>query len=96
MTDYQDGDREQQGDCVPQVCGDNAEKWAQEFCKRYPQGLCQIDGHEGIVQGDDWEHIVMGWFANAIEHSYDVRTGGGPVILPDGSAFFTGTVKSPQ
>jgi hypothetical protein len=31
---------------------------------------------------------MIGWFANAIEHSHDVRTGSGPVVLPDGSAFF--------
>jgi hypothetical protein len=57
------------------ACRDDASKWAAAFCE-IAKGL----GHD-IDEG--W---MIGWFANAIEHSYDVRTGGGPVVLPDGSA----------
>lgn len=42
--------------------GDDANKWADAFLERFPN--CGIH-----------QHTLMGWFANAIEHSYDVRTG---------------------
>ncbi len=38
--------------------GDDASKWAEQFCKRFP--------------GND-KGTMIGWFANAIEHSTDVR-----------------------
>lgn len=53
--------------------GDDAMKWAEAFC--------QING------GD--VGLMVGWFANAIEHSTDVRAGRQVTVLPDGSAFFT-------
>lgn len=49
----------------------DATKWAKEFCKRYPSALCQIEGHEGVTQGDDFEHVMVGWFANAIMTGHD-------------------------
>ncbi len=42
--------------------GDDAQKWAQEFCKITKQKNLKID-----------EDLMIGWFANAIEHSADVR-----------------------
>lgn len=42
--------------------GDDAAKWAAEFCK-----IARDHGHH-LDEG--W---VIGWFANAIEHSNDVR-----------------------
>lgn len=65
-----------------QACGDNASKWAAAFCQH-----AEELGHEGI--DEEWMTV---WFANAIEHSHDVRTGNGYVVLPDGSAFFVGVV----
>jgi hypothetical protein len=63
-------------------CGDDARKWAEQFCL--------MAKHIGEpVPDEEW---VFGWFANAIEASHDKRTGGGPVVLPDGSAFFVATV----
>lgn len=64
------------------ACADKGIKWAAAFNQHAIKlGYQPMD--------EDW---LMGWFANAIEHSYDVRTGSGPVVLPDGSAFFVGTV----
>lgn len=65
-----------------QELGADAAKWAAAFCQ-----TAEKLGHAGIDEG--W---MIGWFANAIEHSYDVRTGRGPVVLPDGSAFIVATV----
>lgn len=42
--------------------GDNASKWAASFCQHFP--------NTGLA-----EEIMIGWFANAIEHSNDLRTG---------------------
>ena len=61
-----------------EACRDDASKWAAAFCQ-----TAEKLGHHGIDEG--W---MIGWFANAIEHSHDVRTGGGPCVLPAGSAFF--------
>ena len=64
------------------ACRDDGHKWATAFCQH------------AKTQGHDIDHgWMVGWFANAIEHSHDVRTGGGPVVLPDGSAFFVAEVK---
>jgi hypothetical protein len=57
--------------------GDDASKWAAAFCA--------IAGRLGHDLDEGW---MISWFANAIEHSYDVRTGRSPTVLPDGSAFF--------
>lgn len=63
-------------------CGDSGMKWAEAFCHTAKKlGYSDMD--------EDW---VFGWFANAIEHSRDVRTGNGPVVMPDGSAFFIAEV----
>lgn len=63
-------------------CRDDATKWAEAFCFTAKRTY-------GLDIDEGW---MIGWFANAIEHSQDVRQGTGPVILPDGSAFFVGTV----
>jgi len=64
------------------TCRDDGHKWATAFCQHAKK------------QGHNIDHgWMVGWFANAIEHSHDVRTGGGPVVLPDGSAFFVAEVK---
>lgn len=41
--------------------------WAETFCQLYPSALSQIEGSEGVVQGDDFKDIMLSWFANAIE-----------------------------
>lgn len=63
-------------------CGDSGMKWAEEFCATAKR-LYNVDLDQG------W---VCGWFANAIEHSHDLRTGNLPVVLPDGSSFFVGSI----
>lgn len=63
------------------ACRDDASKWTDAFMQ-----------HMAKNGPPDWGTMI-GWFANAIEHSHDVRTGGGFSVLPDGSAFFVGTVK---
>jgi hypothetical protein len=65
--------------------GADAVKWAQAF----NQTAVKL-GYSKMDEG--W---LIGWFANAIEHSWDVRTGNGAVVLPDGSAFFVASVVSP-
>lgn len=42
--------------------GDDANKWADAFVQSNPD--CNVD-----------QSTMMGWFANAIEHSNDVRAG---------------------
>jgi hypothetical protein len=64
------------------ACRDDAAKWAAAFCQH-----AEKLGHTGIDEG--W---MIGWFANAIENSYDVRSGRKITVLPDGSAFFTAIV----
>lgn len=59
------------------ACRDDAGKWAAAFCE-----IANNLGHD-IDEG--W---MIGWFANAIEHSHDIRTRGEPTVLSDGSAFF--------
>ncbi len=63
-------------------CRDDGMKWAQAF-----NHTAKKLGYSEMDEG--W---LLGWFANAIENSWDIRTGTGPTILPDGSAFFVGTV----
>ena len=45
-----------------QECGDSADRWATAMCQHHPE--MKVD-----------QHILMAWFANAIEHSHDIRTG---------------------
>ena len=66
-----------------QACRDDGSKWAAAFCQHAKK-------YQGLDVDEGW---MIGWFANAIEHSHDVRIGGGPVVLPDGSAFFVAAVK---
>lgn len=77
MTDY----TAMESCAMVSECADDAAKWAKAFCQH-----AEKLGHPGIDEG--W---VIGWFANAIEHSTDVRNGTGPVVLPDGSAVFVAT-----
>lgn len=48
-----------------EACGDDAMQWSRAFC--------QIAKSRGIDLGDDPEGWMVGWFANAIEYSHDVR-----------------------
>lgn len=73
---------EMDGPAMLAACRDDAAKWAAAFVQH-----AEKLGHHGIDEG--W---MIGWFANAIEHSHDVRTGSGPTVPPDGSAFFAGTI----
>lgn len=66
--------------------GDDAGKWAAAFC----QTFAKVHPDQPVPD-EGW---MIGWFANAIEHSHDVRTGGGPVVLPDGSAVFVASIGS--
>jgi hypothetical protein len=52
-------------DKIPTECGDDAAKWAKAFCDRYEVR----HGHKIN------ESMMTGWFANAIEHSHDLRSG---------------------
>lgn len=49
----------------------DANVWAEQFCQRYTSALCQIEGHEGVTQDDDFLDIMRGWFANAIMTGVD-------------------------
>ena len=51
-------------------CGDDAAKWAEQFCKCWP----------GIDEG-----VMIGWFANAIETACDVRMRRAPAPILDES-----------
>ena len=79
MTDYT---KLTDGDDLHRACGLDAAKWADAFMQ-----------HKAM-HGPDYvsEDMMIGWFANAIMHTHDTLTGNGPRILPDGSAFFVGTV----
>ena len=48
---------------ILKLCGDDASKWAAAFCQH-----AEKLGHHGIDEG--W---MIGWCANAIEHSTLVR-----------------------
>lgn len=80
MTDY----AAMNGPEMLAACSDDARKWATAFCQH-------VAKYKPEKIDEEW---MIGWFANAIEHSYDVRTGRGPVVLPDGSAFFVGQVRA--
>lgn len=49
----------------------DARIWAGEFCKMYPYAFCRIKGKEGFTTSDDFEGIMIGWFANAIMAGVD-------------------------
>lgn len=70
MDDMTDGD-------LLNYMGDDAAKWAEQFCR--------IARGKGLEIDEGW---MIGWFANAIEHSHALRTGCLPIVLSDGSAFF--------
>jgi hypothetical protein len=70
------------GPALLEACGADAAKWAAAFCQH-----AKKLGHGDIDEG--W---MICWFANAIMHSHDVFTGNRVRVLPDGSAFFVGTV----
>lgn len=61
--------------------GDDAQQWAKAFMEIVINGGVEVD-----------EALMSGWFANAIETAHDKRSGSGPVVLPDGSAFLTMTI----
>lgn len=64
------------------TCGADAAKRAAAFNQTAVKlGYSEMD--------EGW---LIGWFANAIMHSFDVMTGTGPVVLDDGSAFFVATI----
>jgi hypothetical protein len=48
-----------------EYCGDNAARWAEAFCR--------IKEKQGWGAMDIDEALMIGWFANAIEHSTQVR-----------------------
>jgi len=79
MPDY----LEMSGPELHATCRDDGHKWAEAFCQA-------AERLYGIKLDVEW---VFGWFANAIEGSCDLRMGTGPVVLPDGSAFFVGTIE---
>ncbi len=54
--------REMQNGDMLQAVGDDASKWAAAFMEILGDRLAAID-----------EGLMIGWFANAIEHSCDVR-----------------------
>lgn len=73
---------EMDGPALLAALRDDGMKWAVAFNQHAVQlGYSEMD--------EGW---LCSWFANAIEHSTDVRTGSGPVVLDDGSAFFVATV----
>jgi len=49
----------------------DAAVWAREFCKNWPTALCQVPGREGVEDGEHFEAIMLGWFANAIQAGID-------------------------
>lgn len=59
----------------------DAQVWAQFFCRQHPD--CGLD-----------EGMMIGWFANAMMAMHDHLTGAGPIVLPDGSAFFVAEVPA--
>ena len=57
----------------------DAQAWARMFCEINPD--CGLD-----------EGAMIGWFSNAMMAMHDHLTGQAPIVLPDGSAFFVGSV----
>ncbi len=52
-----------EGHLLGGVLGDDAAKWARAFCQH-------VKKIEGVDLDEDW---LIGWFANAIEVSFDKR-----------------------
>lgn len=82
MTDYST----MEGWQLIQECADDAAKWAAAF----RQTAIKL-GYSDMDEG--W---LIGWFANAMQTNFDIRAGGGPVVLPDGSAFFVANIPTPE
>jgi hypothetical protein len=57
----------------------DAMAWAKFFCETNPN--CGLD-----------ESVMVGWFANTMMAMHDHVTGQRVSVLPDGSAFFAGSV----
>ena len=49
----------------------DAAVWAKEFCKKWPVGFSQVPCREGLTSCEDWEDILVSWFANAITAGVD-------------------------
>ena len=60
----------------------DAVAWAKFFCESNP----------GVMD----EGSMIGWFSNAMMAMHDHLTGQGPVVMPDGSAFFVADVPTPH
>ena len=62
----------------------DAQAWAKFFMTTW----------EAIGRPIPTEEMMIGWFANAMMAMHDhMRPDLAPVVLPDGSAFFTGEIK---
>ena len=59
------------------ACRDDHTAWAEAFCQ-----TAERLGYSRMDRG--W---VETWFANAMMTALDIERGGGPVVMPDGSAF---------
>ncbi len=79
MTDY----TAMTGGELLDACGTDAAKWAAAFMQHK-----ESSANPNYVD----ESMMICWFANAIMHTHDTITGNGPVVLPDGSAVWVGTV----
>lgn len=73
---------EMSGPEIVAACRDNATKWAAAFCEIISDGRTIDEG------------FMLGWFANAIEASYDVRRGYELAVLSDGSGVLVAEVGS--
>ncbi len=65
-----------------EAMGVDGHKWAEAF-RQYAVKL----GYSDMDQG--W---LTGWFCNAMMQMHDHVTGTKTTVLPDGSAFFVGTI----
>ncbi len=66
----------------------DARAWSEFYIKTRDEFEAKNPG----VRYDD-EEMMFGWFANAMMAMHD-HIKGGPVVLPDGSAFFVASVPS--
>lgn len=65
----------------------DAAVWAKAFCEMYPSALCQIEGQEGVTDGEAFEHTMLCWFANAIMAGVDNAAKVKPLVwAPEGYA----------
>lgn len=58
---------------VLEYCGDNGKRWAEMFCRIVNKIIRKEHNLEDFDLDEGW---IAGWFANAIEHSSDVRRWG--------------------